>query len=409
MRWFVFCALLLSATVAYGDESKLEPGEVFARRVLPIVQSSKSSSCSECHFGGVDLKNYVKEDQATTFAALREAGLIDIERPENSRLLQFIRKHGDDTDPLVARVRESELAAFSLWIKSAVRDPELLAAKPNGAVAGGPLPDEVIRHMRKDRVLRSFYENVWSEIGRCTHCHSPESNQKLVEKHGERMSWIHPRDPAATLSQCVEQGIIDLAEPEKSELVLKPLNLVEHGGGPKFAIGSRTDKNFRRFLVDYGSVVAGRYTSIESLPDEQPTVAIPSGQFLRINELPESYARKLLRVELYRETDGGWSKEIWGVAENPVNGRQRAWMSPIFSAANRQSKRGKELLSHETSPLPEGRYQVKIYVDRRDQAKENRDYEMTQQDFIGAVVVHGQWKPGFREPKIIKAPKVAKD
>lgn len=402
MRWFLTISItLLIAGTAIGEG--VSPEEVFNRRILPIVKSGKASSCSECHFGGVDLRNYVKEDQATTFAALRGAGLIDVNKPADSKLLEFIGKHGDKTDPLVTKVREAELEAFSLWINAAVRDPKLLAAKSNGAVVGSELPEEVIRHMRKDRVLRSFYENIWSEIGRCSHCHSPETNQKQVEKHGERMSWIHPGDLAATLDQCVEQGIIDLTEPEKSEIVLKPLNLVKHGGGPKFAVGSRTDKNFRRFVNDFAKVYAGKYKTTKSLPEPQPIIAISSGQFLRINELPESFARNLLRVELYRETKAGWSNEIWGVAENPVNGRQRAWMSPIFTAANRGSERGKALRQHETSPLPEGRYQVKIFVDRSDQAKKDRDYEMTKADLIGTLIVEGVWNAGFRDPMIVKA------
>lgn len=250
----IFITLLIAGNVR-GDETLLSSEEIFARRVLPIVQSNKSSSCSECHFGGVDLKSYVKEDQISTFTALRDAGLINAEKPNESKLLEFIRKHGDDTDPLIAKVREAELAAFSLWIKTAVRSPQLLAAKSNGGKIGSEVPAEVIRHLRKDRVLRSFYENIWSEIGRCSHCHSPETNEKLVAKHGDQMSWIHPGDPAATLKQCVDQGIIDLAEPEKSEIVLKPLNIIKHGGGPKFAKGSRTDKNFRRFLIDYAKTV----------------------------------------------------------------------------------------------------------------------------------------------------------
>ncbi len=214
---FVLCANAL----AEPADGKLSAEEVFGRRILPIARSAKASSCTECHFGGVELKNYIREDEAATFAALRDEGLIDIEKPDESKLLTFIRRSGDKTDPLLAKVREAEYAAFHTWIHAAVKDPRLLAVKSTDVKLRSELSPEVIRHMRRDRVVASFVENIWSEIGRCLHCHSPESNQKQVEKHGEQMSWIRPRDPAGTLAQCVEQGIIDpdaaRREPDRDE------------------------------------------------------------------------------------------------------------------------------------------------------------------------------------------------
>ena len=66
-------------------------------------------------------------------------------------------------------------------------------------------------------------------------------------------------DPAGTLAQCVEQEIIDTDAANESLILLKPLPLVKYGGGPKFVLGNRTDKNFRRFLTDYAAVLEGRY------------------------------------------------------------------------------------------------------------------------------------------------------
>ena len=67
----------------------------------------------------------------------------------------------DDAD----KVRQQEHDAFQAWIRAAVKDPDLLAAKSSESI-GPKIPDEAIRHARKDRVLASFIENVWTEVGR---------------------------------------------------------------------------------------------------------------------------------------------------------------------------------------------------------------------------------------------------
>jgi hypothetical protein len=247
-------------------------------------------------------------------------------------------------------------------------------------------------------------ENIWSEIGRCMHCHSPESNQKQVAKHGERMSWIRPRDPAGTLAQCVEQGIIDPDAPEESLIVTKPLVLVEHGGGPKFALGSRTDKNFRRFLNDYAAVVNRKYQRSDELPAPAPDVAVLTGQHLRIVDLPKQFDKNLLKVDLYRWTDDGWAATRVATAENPINGKQNAWQSMVFALAPRGSQRSVGLQSAEKALLPAGRYLVKIYIDRQDRVKQDRDYVLGEADLYGHAEIDGDWAPGYQPPKIVRAP-----
>jgi hypothetical protein len=305
---------------ATDDLKRLSATEIFNRRILPILQSENASSCTECHFGGVELKNYLHEDQATTFATLRGHNLIDIETPDKSKLLTFIARRPEKQNELLARVRKSEYQAFQAWIRAAVREPELLAAKEGGATLGTELPVEVIRHMRRDRVLQSFVENIWSEMGRCINCHSPERNQRQVREHGEQVSWIVPRDPAATLQKLVDGGNIDTDHPDESLVLLKPAGLEDHGGGPKFAVGSRTDKNFRRFLNDYASVVNGTYKRTSQLPKPSREIVTLTGQHLRIVDLPAEFDRKLLRADIFRWTDSGWAETPCGTAENPING-----------------------------------------------------------------------------------------
>jgi len=395
----------IAATLVWGDVPALSAddtaSELFRRRVLPILTSQDPSSCTECHFGGVKIQAYIHKDQATTFAALREAGLIDMKSPDDSKILRFIQRHTDGTSELLVKVRRAEHQAFQAWIRAAVRDPDLLATKTSEARVGTELPVEVIRHMRRDHVLESFVENIWSQIGRCINCHSPERNARLVKKHGDQVSWIRPNDPAATLAQCVEQFIIDTDDPEESLILLKPTGEVEHGGGPKFARGSQTDKNFRRFLNDYAAVVNGKYRRVDELPKPPGEVARLTGQHLRIVDLPAALGKQFLRVDLYRREGNGWSTTRWGTADNPIAGEKRLWQNMVTALAPVNSPRAERIKQH--AVLPAGRYLAKIYVDRTGRLKKNRDDDLGENDLVFQVDFDGKWPAGYQPPKIIRA------
>ncbi len=166
---------------------------VFEKRILPIFQSAKPSSCSECHLSGVDLKEYIRPTQQETFVSLVGTGMIDTENPDESKILRFIKRTSETPNLVTEEVRKEEFEAFRAWIRAAVADPQLLAAK--GAAPIGPqIPDTVIRHARRDRVLASFIDNIWTEVGRCAACHSPDRNQKQVkERYTSRIARTAPR------------------------------------------------------------------------------------------------------------------------------------------------------------------------------------------------------------------------
>ncbi|MCH8922642.1 MAG: hypothetical protein IIA67_05785, partial [Planctomycetes bacterium] len=126
---------------------------VFNQRILPIMQAKNPSSCAECHLSGVDLKQYIHESQAKTFASMRDAGLIDVKNPDASKILKFIGRAPKKPSIVSAKVRKQELEAFRAWIYAAVKDPTLAKTKGDGKLLGPTIPDEVIRHARTDRVL----------------------------------------------------------------------------------------------------------------------------------------------------------------------------------------------------------------------------------------------------------------
>ncbi|MCA9147462.1 MAG: hypothetical protein KDB05_32010, partial [Planctomycetales bacterium] len=118
--------------------------------------------------------------------------------------------------------------------------------------------------------------------------------------------------------------------------------------------------------------------------------------------LPELFHEKLLRADIYRHTDAGWSESRWGTAENPIAGKKQMWQSMVMATAARGSDRAAQLKPD--VPLPGGRYLVKIYIDREDKTKQDRDYELGESDFYGQVEFHGEWKVGYQPPKIVHAP-----
>lgn len=382
--------------------------DLFRQRITPILRSPNASSCSECHLSGVDLKDYIGETQEQTFAALRAAGLIDMEHPDKSELLQFIQRAPEEPTPVSHRVRQLEYEAFRAWIRAAVRDPKLAAAQTDVDQLGPTVPLEVIRHARHGRVVQSFVENVWSEMGRCVNCHSPELNRNKIGRNShtktdvDAISWVVPRDPAATLQRLVETGNIDPDNPESSPILTKPVGLDEHGGGPKFALGSRTDKNFRRFLNDYAAVVNGEYTSARELPKKPNMLAVMTGQHLRITDLPAEFDGKLLRADIYRLIGSMWSESPWATAENPIDGKRHMWQSMVFAVALRGTDRATKLKPEQ--PLPPGDYLVRIYVDHHDKMKQDRDYEFGEAELYGELEFGGDWRPGYQPPKIVHAP-----
>lgn len=394
--------VLFSATAACADGdrvAKAEPPDagcalfLFERRILPIFNSPKPSSCSECHLSGVDLKNYIRPTQAETFASLVRAGLVDAKEPDRSKILTFISRTPETPSLVTEKVREEEHDAFRAWLRAAVQDPELIAAKANDEPIGPALPPEVIRHARTDRVLTSYVENVWSEIGRCSACHSPEKNAKQVEKHGEQVSWITPGDPEATMRHMLDAGIIDVEKPEESLLLAKPTMKVEHGGGQKMEVGDRSYKQFRRFLDDYAATVAGKYRTPDELPKPAAEVSEVTEIWLKLTDVPEEFDQKLLQVDLHRRVGDGWSKERWATSDRPVFGKGRLWQHSLSLTAPRESKRAETI--HDRKTLPPGRYLVKVYVDRSGKLSRNYRAELGNADLVGTIEVESRWPEGY--------------
>lgn len=394
--------LFLTPLVAVADEAALA---IFQKRIVPILQAQRPSSCSECHLSGVDLKDYIRATQPETFAALRDGGLIDVKSPAKSKLLQFIDRKPEKPSIVTEKIRAEESAAFRAWIEAAVKDPTLAAAKTADPAIGPKLPPEVIRHARQDRVLQSFLDNVWSEAGRCAACHSPDRNAQQVKKHGEHISWIKLRDPQASLAHLLENELIDLKEPEKSLLLLKPLNKVEHGGGVKMTMGDRTYQQFHRFIDDYAATQAGRYQTAKELPQPNNEAATVSEIWFKLTDIPAAYDKLVLRVDLHHwdEQQKSFSKVRWATADRQIFGKGGLWQNHLSLVAPQNSRRAKALQQFAT--LPEGKYLAKIYLDRTDKLAKEYPAELTEKDLLAEVEVNSRWPVGYGAMTTVKLPR----
>ena len=408
----ILIAFLLQTAAATAANAPLEDSTsagLFAERLLPLLRSQQQSSCAECHLAGVEIKNYIRESESDTFAALRQAGLINVERPEESKILQFIGRRPERTNPLTEKVRTTELQAFRDWIRLAVQNPNLLQSRTDLRI-GTELPPEVIRHTRTDRVLAAFVDNIWSEMGRCVNCHHPERNRHQIGQHGltaddvKSISWIKPHDPAATLKQLLDSGNIDTEHPELSPLLTKPAGLSPHKGGPKFLPGSASYQNFLTFLRDYTAIQNGSYQKSTDLPDPQTEIRLLSEQQLRITNIPARYNGMTLQINLHRidPVSKSPSSERWATGISRVNAENQLWQNPILVTAPAASPRADRF--RKSPLLPAEQYEVRIFIDQQDQLRKNPESQLPDSSLVATAVIHGDWKPGYQPPRILQFP-----
>src|SRR5687767_15837947 len=119
--------LAVAALLLAPAADPVTPEQVFEKRILPIFKSPDPASCIQCHLAGVDLKNYIRPSHRETFLSLRDQGLIDLDKPENSRILALIDmgKNEKGTSLIHEKARKAEYDAFATWVKAGAADPEL--------------------------------------------------------------------------------------------------------------------------------------------------------------------------------------------------------------------------------------------------------------------------------------------
>lgn len=436
------------------DDAAVAPLEVFEQRIMPIFRSPEPSSCVQCHLAAVDLKDYILPSHEKTFVSLRDQGLIDLEHPEKSKILTLIRMGEKDFDKgarlIHERTRQAEYEAFAAWIAACCGDARLrgLPSLEAGERAGPERPLAVVRHARKSRVVDSFVRNVWSQRMRCFPCHTryeiDETNpqhqkalkrykqleRQFAEDYSERMN-IFRRTPEETIEYLIERSretpegeprLIDLDEPRKSLLVLKPTSKVPrknaqgeleppssvepvtHMGGMKMHVDDASYKAFVGWVQDYARVVDNQYTSAEDLPADN---WFASKVVLLVRPAPEAWpdeARVQLFVHAWDGQAEAWDAEPVAFTQGVITPR-RIVGGPLFllgtSGAEVQD------LDRENARLVPGRYLVKAYVDIKHRLSGDPSVMLGEEDFAGQVEIEARWREGFPEAESITGAQLA--
>ena len=390
--------------------------KVFEDRIAPIFKSPDPSSCARCHLAAVDLKDYILPSAKDTFLALRDQGLINLDRPEESKILKLINRGAGDPQAaglISAKKQKAEYDAFAAWIKACAADAVLRNAPgPEKGIVLAVKPVEVVRHARKDRMIESFESNVWSMRFRCMNCHTEGSpqNDKLVKEHGPRVAWFKKGGPEATMDYLLSSKLIDFEKPERSLLLLKPLNEVKHGGGVKFVVGDQGYRAFRAWVEDAVAIKTGKYTRAADLPrPENGPAQFGTDAWLKLDRTPDSWGDRLLRVDVYAwdAKAEAWEKEPIATSDRVVWGKGKLWQHTLTLLAPRGSERGERWRKDRPS-LPPGRYLAKVYIDTRDRMKNDWKATLGVDDYVGQTEFQARWGEGYGAMTVVDASRVKK-
>jgi hypothetical protein len=434
-------ALHLSPRAAAGASAQ----DLFDQRIMPIFRSPNPSSCVQCHLSAVDLKDYILPSSDMTFASLRAQGLIDVDHPEKSKILELINMGEKDLDKgatlIHEEMRKAEYEAFAAWIKAGSQDPLLrnLPAPEPADKAGPERPNEIIRHARKNRVLDSFVRNVWSQRLRCFPCHTPHEIDPSNLKHQKSLEHIKKMEddlgitftgrlnlfketPEATMDYLLRASrnpgagrlpLVNLQDPARSLLLLKPTSKVPaktangeyepashaepvtHLGGLKMYEDDFSYKAIITWIRDYASVVGDKYLSVEELPADNWYF---SNHMVLMREAPADWAvaaRVQLLVHAWDSNLNDWMTDPIAFTQGQVAPKRS-----VFGALFLVRSPATEMLvdwEKEDPTLVPGRYLIKAYVDSNDILSQNPAAMLGKEEFRGQGVIEAKWGKTFPE------------
>lgn len=220
-------------------------GDLYDRRIAPLLSAERPKSCNQCHLSGIDLGVFVRDSICGTRACLLERGLVDTEAPENSLILQWIARAEPESELVTEAVIAEEYEGFSEFVHAIAACGGEACRGVTCAGAGAPdacadsepsanSPRVVPEGTGCDPVSieQAFIETAYAERGRCFPCHF--ATEKFADVRAPR--WIETRGgcevgAATTLRQAIDSGYFDLEDPSQSLVLLKPLDPA-YGGGP---------------------------------------------------------------------------------------------------------------------------------------------------------------------------------
>lgn len=229
--------------------------QIFERRIAPLLEDGSPSACNECHLAGVDLGLYSPDgDECRTMACMVDAGIVDLDAPDDSKVLEWILRASPESPLITSDVLQQERDGMLEWIQyhsdcgafvcPTIEDPCGTAASV-GSCETPPSAHDLPSHGFDDpgdcsdlTTERAFSELVYSWRGRCYPCHY--DSKSGAPENAPR--WIVDADcnagSLATMRNVLERGLVDLENPDQSLLLLEPLaesaGGVMHEGSDKF-------------------------------------------------------------------------------------------------------------------------------------------------------------------------------
>lgn len=265
-------AALLASCAGHDSEPvacQVEPSRTFHERIEPLLGDDRVSTCNQCHLSGVNLAAFARSTPCETWACLREQGLVNIDSPEDSKILSWIERASPDSDLITPEVIDAERDAFRDWIDANAACPSACAGVSCGAPDAAsscaitdaqPSQAPTLDPASEDagctdlELERAFYEDVYSWRGRCFPCHfDTESDAGASATRWISAAGNCQTGSAVSLARVVGSGLIDSTEPTQSLLLQKPLDVPpgSHGGGAKFTTEDPAYQSFLRFIQLY--------------------------------------------------------------------------------------------------------------------------------------------------------------
>lgn len=245
---------------------QVKPSQAFHERIEPLLSEERVTTCNQCHLSGVDLSAFARETPCKTWACLTEQGLVDVESPEDSKILGWILRAAPDSDLITDDVIRAEHDSFLEWIDANAACPEACGGVTCGEPEDGPTcgngtadpapeipdgPDD--RGCSDEELEQAFFDDVYAWRGRCYPCHF--DTERDADKEAPR--WLSlvgncQTGSAVSFKRALTLGIINVDAPDSSLLLQKPLDEigggVKHGGGAKFTPMDHTYRSFQRFV-----------------------------------------------------------------------------------------------------------------------------------------------------------------
>ncbi len=257
------------------DCDGLSAGDLFDRRIAPLMAEDRPKSCNQCHLSGVDYGSFIRGTPCETMSCLVDQGMVNLDTPKDSKILSWIERADPASSLITEQVIAEEYDAFLDWSQfSAACGQQVCGDATCDPPSDAPCCDTVAEPSYEDaqkaleqtegcsdlEIEQLFRDSVYSSRGRCYACHFDYAAAEIA---GNPPPWIRTggncnEASLATLREVEKRGFIDVEHPDESLLLLKPLAEDEgglpHGGGDKFhAEDDSAYANISRFIEHYAA------------------------------------------------------------------------------------------------------------------------------------------------------------